>query len=191
MWRAVLTRLSLVTLSLVTLSLVSCPKPPKPAAPVKAEGPPRRDVGPLVAMGFTEDRVRPGDASLEPDGDLDFAFRVRISGDVRALVLFGSDHAGKPHGGEVWDTMVGPEKYPAAWHLPYPDARDTWALAIVDGGGKVLNPTVTLPKSTFADETLTLFAADLGHVRFVSGRTYTLFVVRSDGGVDRATTTIL
>ena len=176
---------------LVLLLAVGCAKPPKPAPPPVVVGPPKRDVGPLVAIGFAEDRVGHGDSPIKPDGDLDFAFRVRVSGDVTALVLFASNSAGESHGDEVWDTMTTPEKFPASWHLPYADARLSWALAVVDSKGALLNPSVALPKTTFADETLVIHAGDAGHTRFVTGRTYTLFVVRSDNSVDRATTTIL
>lgn len=175
----------------VVLLVLGCAKPPPPAPPPKVIGPPKREVGPLVAVGWSEDRVGHGDAPVLPDGDLDYAFRVRISGDVRALVLFASDATGVAHGDEVWDTMTAPEKFPSSWHLPYTDAKLSWALGVVDSKGVLLNPAVTLPRSTFADETLVLHAGDAGHSRFVTGRTYTLFVVRADGSVDRATTTIL
>lgn len=178
-------------LFVVAVLALACAKPPKPAPPPKPVGPPRREVGPLVALGFTADRVGHGDAPVQPDGDPDYTFRVRISGDVRAFVLFASDATGVAHGDEVWDTMTAPEKFPVAWHLPYTDAKLSWALAVIDSKGALLNPSVTLPETTFADETLLLHAGDAGHSRFVAGRTYTLFVVRTDGSVDRATTTIL
>lgn len=179
-------------LLVVAVLALACAKPPKPATPPpKPVGPPRREVGPLVAVGLSEDHVGHGDSPVQPDGDFDYAFRVRVAGDVRALVLFASDATGVAHGDEVWDTMTAPEKFPLAWHLPYSDAKLSWALGVVDSKGTLLNPAVTLPKSTFSDETLTLYAGDAGHSRFVAGRTYTLFVVRTDGSVDRATTTIL
>jgi hypothetical protein len=171
--------------------LLACAKPPPPAPPPKVVGPPKRDVGPLIPVGWTTDRIGCVDAPIAPDGDTDFMFRVRVSGDARAFVLFGSDATGASHGGEVWDTIKGPEKYPASWHMPYPDARHTWAIAVFDSKGTALNPNVTMPTTTFDGEELTLVVGDLGHARFVNGRTYTLFVVRSDGTVNRATTTIL
>lgn len=175
--------------------LTGCPK--KLAAPVASKpaeetpSAPRREVGPLVALGLLDDRVPPKDHPIGPDGDKDFAFRVTLSGDVEALVLSSSDVKGNVVGGEVWDTLTGPDaKYPAALGVAA-DPRATWALAIYDGKGTLLNPQVTLERKQFAGETITIYAADVPHLRFVPGRTYTLRVVRSDGTIDRATTTLL
>lgn len=172
-------------------ALAACAKPPPPPAPPKPSGPPKRDVGPLVALGWLEDRVGPGDSATTPDGEKDYALRVRLSGDVRALVLYASDATGAPHGAEVWDTLTGTDPLPPSWHLPYGDGKVTWVLGVFDAEGRPLNRAVRLERTAFADETVTLHAADTGRVRFVTGRTYTLLVQRSDGTVDRSTTTIL
>lgn len=170
----------------------ACAKPPPPAAPPPkvTPGPPARDVGPLVPLGYLEDHVGTINAPVAPDGELDYALRVRLSGDVRALVLYASDPTGAPHGGEVWDTMTAPETFPSAWNMPAP-AHDSWALAVLDEKRNLLNPEVVLEHRTFDDEVVTIFAADPTHVHFVSGRTYSLLVVRNDGKTDRATTTLL
>jgi hypothetical protein len=182
-------RVALVAL----VALPGCPSPlpppPKPVA-VKPAGAPRRELGPLVAVGFGADRVGHDNATLAGDGDPDFELRVRVSGDVKALVLHSSDTAGNPVGGEIWDTLPkGP--MPPAWRLPVPETWWTWALGVYDAQGKLLNPEVTLPATTFDDATLTLVVGDTGRVRFVAGRTYTLIVQRTDGTVERTTTTIL
>lgn len=169
----------------------SAPLPPpiKPT-PAKVAGPPKRELGPLVAVGFGADRVGHDNATLAPDGDPDFEFRVRISGDVKALVLHSSDTAGNPVGGEIWDTLPA-GRMPPEWRLPTPEAFWTWALAVYDDKGKLQNPAVSLPPTTFDGATLTLVVGDTGKVRFVTGRTYTLLVQRNDGSVERTTTTIL
>ncbi|MBI2392426.1 MAG: hypothetical protein HYV09_22770 [Deltaproteobacteria bacterium] len=176
---------------LLVAALGACPRPPPPPAPPKPSGPPKRDVGPLLPLGWLDDRVGAGDAATRPDGEKDYALRVRLSGDVRALVLYASDATGESHGAEVWDTLTGSDRIPPSWHLPYADGKVTWALAVFDSSDKPLNAAVRLDRTTFADETVTLYAADTGRVRFVTGRTYTLLVQRSDGTVDRSTTTIL
>jgi hypothetical protein len=183
----------LATSLLSVFCAASCAKPVTPPAPIPAKvapGPPARDVGPLVALGYIEDRVGSHDSQVVPDGDVDFALRVRISGDVRALVLYGSDPTGVPHGGEVWDTMTAPDKFPEAWHM-LALAQDSWALAVFDSKNALLNPHVVLDRKSFDNETVTIFVSDPGRGRFVSGRTYTLLVVRNDGKTDRATTTVL
>ena len=186
-------RVRVVTSLFSVFCAVSCASPLPPPAPAPARvapGPPARDVGPLVALGFVEDRVGSNNAAVAPDGEVDFALRVRLSGDVRALVLYASDATGAPQGGEIWDTVTAPEKFPEAWHMPAP-AHESWAIAVVDSKQTLLNPKVVLEKKTFDHELVTIFAADPGRVRFASGRTYTLLVVRKDGKTDRATTTVL
>ncbi len=169
---------------------IACSKPlPPPAPPKVAPGPPPRDVGPVVPLGYLEDHVG-GYNAVRPDGVPDFALRVRLSGDVRALVLYASDATGAPHGGEVWDTMTAPDKYAPEWHLDAL-AQYTWAIAVFDSKRILLNPNVVLDKHEFDNEDVTIFAADPGRVFFASGRTYTLLVVRNDGRTDRATTTLL
>lgn len=177
----------------VALLFVGCAPPlPPPQKPIAkpAAGPPKRDLGPLVAVGFTADRVGHGNVDLGPDGDVDFELRVRVSGDVKSLVLHSSDAAGKPIGGEVWDTLKN-GRYPEDWHLPFAESAWSWAIAVFDDHDKPLNPDLELPASTLDDVTLRLFVGDTGRQRFVTGRTYTLIVQRSDGSVDRTTTTIL
>lgn len=171
---------------------VACTKPlPPPAAPPKVvPGPPARDVGPLVPLGYRADFVGPVDSMVKPDGQPDFALRVRLSGDVQGLVLYSSDATGAPSGGAVWDTFTAPYRYPAEWHLPVP-ANYAWAIAVVDSKDTLLNPNVVLDKLVFDNETVTILASDPGHGYFVSGHTYSLLVVRKDGRTDRATTTIL
>jgi len=179
--------------ALLCLLLVGCAPPILPPAktpPSKLSGPPKHELGPLVAIGFGADRVGHDNATLAPDGEVDFEFHVRISGDVKALVLHSSDATGAPVGGEIWDTLPkGP--MPPEWHLPVPETWWTWALGVYDEKGKLLNPEVSLPATTFDNATLTLVVGDTGRVRFVTGRTYTLLVQRNDGTVDRTTTTIL
>ncbi|MGZ3478649.1 MAG: hypothetical protein ACXVCJ_29375, partial [Polyangiales bacterium] len=125
------------------------------------------------------------------DGDPDFAFRVRVSGDVEALVLMSSDQTGKFRGMDVWDTLTGPVAFPKDWNLPFPNANTTAALAVYDATGTLVNPGTKLARTRFIDETITMYADDPRHERFVPGRTYTLMVVRPGGRVDRATTTLL
>jgi hypothetical protein len=172
---------------------MGCPKPMEVPTPVPhgVVGAPKRYLGPLVPIGLGADHVSAGDAPVKGDGDPDYEFRVRISGEVRALILHGSDGNGEPVGGEIWDTLTAPERFPPSWRLPVAEARHSWALAVFDQKETLLNPRVTLERNVFVDETITLFAGDLGHGRFVSGRTYTLLVIRPDGSRDRATTTIL
>jgi hypothetical protein len=171
------------------LTLVGCatrlPPPEKPAPA------PHADLGPLVALGVIADRVALKDHPVQPDGDPDFAFRVRLSGDVEALVLMSSDPSGKFRGMEVWDTLTAPTEFPKDWNLPFPKADYTAALAVYDASNTLINPATTLARTRFSDETVTVFAEDQHHQRFVPGRTYTLLVVRPGGRVDRATTTLL
>lgn len=181
-------RLSLCV-ALVFVGCAPLPPPPKPVAKPTA-GPPKRDLGPLVAIGFTADRVGHDNADLKPDGDVDFELRVRVSGDVKALLLHSSDAAGKPLGGEIWDTLRS-GKIPPEWHLATSEAAWTWAIGVYDDHDKALNPDLELSPTTLNDVTLRLFVGDPGRQRFVTGRTYTLVVQRSDGSVDRTTTTIL
>jgi len=177
-------------LAVALLALVGCSRPLPPAAPAPrvTSGPPPRDVGPLVALGYTEDRVCYCATVVRPDGDVDYAFRVRISGDVRALALYASDAAGVQQGMEVWDTIT--DKFPPAWHMPVP-ADISYALGVIDSNKRVLNPNGVLDQRSFNNEELTIFVADQGNLRFASGRTYSLLVVRNDGKTDRATTTVL
>jgi hypothetical protein len=179
---------------LLALLLVGCApplSPPTKTVPQSGATTTKRDLGPLVAVGWGADVVGHDNVTMKPDGAPDFTLRVRISGDVKALVLHSSDTAGNPVGGELWTTMTGPDVFPTEWHLPAREARFVWALAVFGADGKLLNPAVKLEPTTFPETTLTLCAGDTGRTRFVSGRTYTLIVQRSDGSVDRATTTIL
>lgn len=183
-----------VRLALLALLLVGCApplRPPPKPEPKVVVGPPKRDLGPLVAVGFGADVIGHDGVTMKPDGDPDFVFRVRVSGDVKAFVLHSSDTVGNPVGGEIWDTLTTPDKFPEEWHLPLTETASTWALAAFDASGKLLNPDVRLAPTTLDDVTLTLCAGDTGRVRFAAGRTYTLIVQRTDGTVDRATTTIL
>ncbi len=186
--------------TIFALSVAGCPArltaPPRPvvaAAPSSSlsGAAPKRDLGPLVPIGFAADRVGPRNAPVGPDGETDFGFRVRVSGDVLALLVGVSDGNGESSPAGLWDTLIGPEPIPKAWGLKHTEAAITWAVAVVGADGKVLNPLGPLERKRFADETLEIFAADPGHHRFVSGRTYTLYVPRPDGTIDRATATIL
>ncbi|MBX7196380.1 MAG: hypothetical protein K1X94_30280 [Sandaracinaceae bacterium] len=171
--------------------LTACapPIPPPVKAVTPSEGPPRRDLGPLIAVGFTADHVGQNGTSARPDGEPDYEFRVRISGDVRAMVLHGSDLTGKPLGLDVWDTLLaGPMNQ--ALHIPASDAAATWVLGVFDDKGEALNPAVTL-NQTFRDATVHLFVADPKRNSFVPNKTYTLLIERNDGSVERTTTTIL
>lgn len=164
---------------------------PPPAVAPSPSAAARRDLGPLIALGWTADRVGAGGDRVQPDGLVDYAFRVRISGPVRALVLVSSDTRGLPCCGDVWDTLRAPFVFPDGWGLPNVPAAATWSIAVEDGASRLLNPEVTLPETLFRDEHVTIFAPDPPRARFVPGRTLTLLVVRPDGTLDRTTTTLL
>jgi len=180
------------TLALLSCGLCGCPPPLRPPTKTtpNTAATAKRDLGPLVAVGFGADVVGFDDVTMKPDGAADFVLRVRISGDVKALVLHSSDPAGRPVGAEIWDTLTPPDQFPPEWHLPG-NTGGSHALAVLDAAGKLLNPELRLPPTVFADATLTISAGDTARVRFVPGRTYTLIVQRNDGSVDRTTTTLL
>ncbi|GAC1353010.1 MAG: hypothetical protein NVS3B20_15730 [Polyangiales bacterium] len=178
------------------LSLFACahaPTPPvKPPTPVRAttttEVPPA--LGPLVALGFDVDRGSQVDGPVKVDGHRDFAFRIRIAGAVKALILTSSDPSGTPMGGAVWDTIVGTDPIPASLKLGRTLGSQTTTLVVEDAQGVLLNPRGTLPLHTFGDEIVTL-RADADERYFVSGRSFTLLVIRPNDAVDRSATSLL
>jgi hypothetical protein len=162
----------------------------RPLPSASAAGPRHEDVGPLVRLGFTEDRLSPNDAPLVPDGARDYAFRVRLAGEVAALALIASDAHGNPSTAEQWDTIVGDTPIPAVLHVPFKLGAETASLAVVDAGGTLLNPSVTMPLRVFHDELVTIYAADPWGF-FREGRAFTLLVLRPDGRVDRSTVVLV
>jgi len=171
---------------------VAPPAPTQPVADADATAPARRDLGPFVAVGPSADRVPRGDGPVKPDGTKDFAFRVRVAGEVAAIVVMSSDIKGNPVGGEVWDTYRGETKLPekVAKQLKYDTGKWTWTLGVFDASDRLVNPEGELPQGTsFHDETLTIYLGDGGF--FTSGYTVTIMVVRPDGTIDRATTSVV
>lgn len=139
-----------------------------------------------MRLGYIGDRVAAIDAPIHPDGITDFAFRVRISGDVVAMALIGSDGHGNPVGAIEWDTYAGATPIPKALGVPFQKGVDTAELGVFDASGKLLNPEATLAPRTFHDEFVTLYAADVWGY-FHEGRAFALLVVRPDGRVDKST----
>jgi hypothetical protein len=162
------------------------PPPEKTHAPS-----PRADLGPLVPLGVVADRVKLQDRPVQTDGVADFAFRVRVSGEVLGFVLMSSDPAGNYEGHWCWDTFTAPFAFPKELHIPYEKGERTAVIAAFDEKDTPLNPDVQLVRSRFMDETVTIYASDPRHAAFLPGHTYTLLVLRPGGRVDRATTTLL
>ncbi len=164
---------------------------PAPTVAAPTPSATKRELGPLVALGWIADRVGPTGDRLQPDGVADFAFRVRVSGPVKALFVVSSDTRGVPCCGDVWDTVLPPFVFPKAWGLPHAQAGSTWAIAVYGSDARLLNPGVTLPETTFLDEVVTIFVPDPPRIALTPGRTLTLLALRPDGTFDRATTTLL
>lgn len=149
-----------------------------------------REVGPLMALGVQADRVSTGESAVKPDGANDLAFRVRLSGDVVALFLTSSDPKGVPWGSHRWDTVPAGQKVPEKMAALLGYHQGAWSIAAYDGADHALNPEVAFPPGlVLHDEMVTLYVADPGGLH--SGYTITLLVLRSDGSLDRATTSLV
>lgn len=182
-----------VALALFSLGAACAPPPSAPlvaARPAESAGVVRRELGPLISQGYSADRASWIDAPVQGDGRPDYAFRVRVSGDVVAMSLASSDAHGTPVSVEVWDTFVGEAPIPASLGEQHKLGGETIQLGVTDAAGTLLNPAGTLPPHRFDDETLTIYAPDAFGL-FRSGRVFTLLVVRPDGAVDRSTVVIL
>ena len=182
--------ISACALSIAASSFACSARPPPPTiteAPSGGDGG-ASEVGPLVWLGPCDDRISPADGPVHPDGIRDFAFDVRISGPVIGLALHSSDLAGRPVGGEIWDTFTGPT-YPKALGLPYAHGSDTAEMAVY-AHGVLLDPNGVLPATTFDGSQTTIVVADTWG-NFRSGRAFALLVLRPGGVVDRTTVVIL
>ena len=152
------------------------------------------EVGPLVWLGLTNDRLQVEGEPLHPDGRPDYAFMVRLSGPIVSLTFTLSDSHGKRVGESVWDTIKGDTPIPASLGLPphMKTGANTANLAVYDLAGKLLNPDAALPPGTVFDgSAYTLVLPDWGTEFAVEGRAFTLLVLRPDGRVDRTTVVIV
>ena len=180
-----------------SLVIAMCACSARPPAPQLAEsdtyadgGVP--DLGALVWLGATDDRVQVDDGPIHPDGRRDYAFAVRLSGPVVSLTLTLSDLHGRRVGSSVWDTITGTTVIPSSLDVPMKLGRETAQLAIYDGGGHLLDPQGSLPANTVFDGSrITVVAPDWGSEFHDPGRAFTLVVLRPDGHVDRTTAVIL
>jgi hypothetical protein len=171
-------------------------RPPAPqiVEPERSSDAGAGDVGPLIWLGLTNDRLQVEGEPLHPDGRPDYAFTVRLSGPVVSLTFTLSDTHGKRVGESVWDTISGNTPIPASLDLPerMKIGLHTANLAVYDHQGTLLNPNGSLPpNTTFDGDWCTLVLPDWGTEFSVEGRAFTLLVLRPDGRVDRTTVVIV
>jgi hypothetical protein len=170
----------------------------RPPAPQVVEPDPARDagtgeVGPLVWLGVTTDRLQFVGNPLHPDGHPDFACTARLSGPVVSLTIMLSDTRGKRVGASIWDTNVGDTPIPAVLDVPMKLGAQTANLGVYDPSGTLLNPDGALPPNSFFDGGwYTFVLPDWGGDDFtIEGRAFTLLVLRPDGRVDRTTVVVI
>jgi hypothetical protein len=157
-----------------------------PLPPVEAS----ETVGPLVPVGWIDDRVPHAPTPPRPDGDVDFSFRVRIGGPVVALMLSAANGEGDPTYGRCWDTLDGRRRSWLGAGSWCADAAVTWTLALIDDTGTVVNVDTELaPGTRLAGEYL-ISVADPGRRFMRGGAVYTLLVERPSGRIDRTTATL-
>jgi hypothetical protein len=194
--RATLRRVRRLPLAALLASCAGAPAKPTPPATAPAPSTsavaePAPYVGVLVRAPHDRDVVSPIDRPVRPDGNPDFAFRVRLSGRVRALYLLWTDGEGRAVDHDEWDTVTRTTTIPKAIGSPFVVGSQTFALAVVDARGVVLNPDGDLPETTFHDEIVTIYACDSPVPQFLPGRAFTLWVERPGGAFDRTTTVLV
>jgi hypothetical protein len=186
--------------SMIAAALLACAscsaRPPAPPVVEQNSGADAGvgEVGPLVWLGLTGDRLQVEGEPLHPDGRADYAFTVRLSGPVVSLTFTLSDIRGKRVGESVWDTISGDTPIPASLDLPprMKIGAHTANLAVLDASGRLLNPNGSLPPNTVLDGGwYTLVLPDWGNEFRDEGRAFTLLVLRPDGRVDRTTVVIV
>jgi hypothetical protein len=185
-----------VIVSLVLACCACSARPPAPQVvePDRSADAATEEVGPLVWVGLTNDRLQVEGEPLRPDGRPDYAFMVRLSGPIVSLTFTLSDSHGKRVGESVWDTIKGDTPIPASLGMPerMKIGAHTANLAVYDESGRLLDPDSSLPPNTVFDGNwYTLVLPDWGTEFSVEGRSFTLLVLRPDGRVDRTTVVIV
>jgi len=135
----------------------------------------------VAADSMAVDRVRTGDGPIVADGAMDGAFVVSLYGEIVGLSLISTDAAGKPAGGQQWDTYVGAATIPTGVGAGYTVGSSTWQLGVWEGTlarNASDGSLVPLPLGT---HTLQLYGASSGY--FVTGRTFRVVAELAGGGV--------
>jgi hypothetical protein len=96
-------------------------------------------VAAIVAMRVAESSMRVDLASkldngVAPDGYLDGAFQLTVTGPLSALVLVTTDASGATCCGQQWDTVVGAGQFPPELNSPATQGSGTWALVAYENG---------------------------------------------------------
>lgn len=99
------------------------------------------DAGPPTAVGVTAvsaltlnvDLAKPADGAIGTDGQKDGVFDVDVTGPAIALVLIRTDAAGKPSGGQQWDTWVGADAIPGDLGASFSVGSSTYQVAVYEG----------------------------------------------------------
>jgi hypothetical protein len=158
-----------------------------PASTTTTSSASRGAVGTLSLVSLTgADRVGPGADGLAPNGTPDVVLHLQASGPVNDVILTVCDAQGH-HGGSQWDTLVGDRPAPPGYE--YGNGASTWVLGVGDDSSVRNNPDGSLaPLDLPPGSTLTLYAEQNGSV--VSGAVLCAGVVRPDGRVDEAMTTV-
>ena len=135
----------------------------------------------VAAESMTVDRVRMGDGSIVADGVMDGAFVVSLHGEIVGLALISTDAAGKPSGGQQWDTYVGTATIPSGVGAGYTVGSSTWQLGVWEGAQARNASNGSLVPLPLGAHTLQIYGASSGY--FVPGRTFRVVAELAGGGV--------
>ncbi|WP_394850783.1 hypothetical protein LZC95_25415 [Pendulispora brunnea] len=126
------------------------------------------------------DKVGGRDAYLYPDGLLDLAFVVDVTGPLAALFLMSTDERGEPDNFFRVNTMIGTEEAPQMFGGTLELGRMSSGLGVMEEGKWInkANGSVTIPAG---QHHLTLYTSNMGGLQ--SGRHLRVFGVLSDRSV--------
>jgi hypothetical protein len=137
-------------------------------------------VSTAVASGsLTLDRVSRADDGVKPDGALDGAFDVVVSGPLVSLVMVSADASGVTCCGQQWDTIVGSTPMPSAIGGSFAIGASTWVLGVYEAATMLNKTDGSLTPLGAGTHKLVVYGSNSGV--FVKGQHFRVMGQQPDG----------
>ena len=119
----------------------------------------------IVAMSVSDTSMQTDFASkldngVAPDGALDGAFQLTVTGPLSALILVTTDASGTTCCGQQWDTIVGSGQFPPELKSYATQGSGTWALVVYESGVLLNSSNGSLQTIASGTHKLTIYGSN-------------------------------
>jgi len=141
-------------------------------------------VATIISMGVAEtslhvDLTGKLDNGVAPDGVLDGAFQMTVTGPLSALILVTTDASGTTCCGQQWDTIVGAGQFPPELVSPATQGSGTWALVVYENGVLLNSSTGSLQTIASGTHNLNIYASNSNY--FSAGQHFRVWGLGASG----------